>query len=163
MIINYKTIVNERTEDAPFIGALISAIDCKFNCKKCFNQDIKKMPTKQLECEKLIQIVKSDVFNKGIILAGLEWTNQPKEAKALIECAIKNNLMVILYTGMDINVFKRKFPQLLINGIYIKYGNYDETQKTINHIEYGVTLASSNQHIIKIKGDKCIENNSKSK
>ena len=41
LIINYKTIVNERTEDAPFIGALISAIDCKFNCKKCFNQDIK--------------------------------------------------------------------------------------------------------------------------
>ena len=150
MIINYKTITEERTEDAPFIGALISAIDCKFNCKNCFNQHLKNLPTQQMECKTIIDKIKSNPFNKGIILAGLEWSNQPNEAKALINCAIKNNLMVILYTGLDISEFKNKFSQLLIKGIYIKYGNYDETQQNINHIEYGVSLASKNQHIIKL-------------
>lgn len=150
MKINYKTIVEERTEDAPFIGALISAIDCKLNCKNCFNQHLKKLPTQRDTCENIIKKIKSNVFNKGIILAGLEWTNQPQEAEALIHCALKNNLQVILYTGLDIETLKEKYPQLLIKGIYIKYGKYDEKQKTINHIEYGVTLASANQHIIKV-------------
>ena len=150
MIINYKTIIEERTEDAPFIGALISAIDCNFNCQQCFNQIIKQMPTQQTECNTIIQKIKQNPFNKGIILAGLEWSNQPNEAKALIECALQNDLKVILYTGMDINDFKQKFPQLMIKGIYLKYGKFDVNKLTINHIEYGVKLASSNQHIIKI-------------
>ncbi len=150
MIIKYKTIIEERTEDAPFVGALISAIDCHFNCKECFNQHLKKEKTKQAECNDIIQKIKQNPFNKGIILAGLEWSNQPNEAKELINCALQNNLQVILYTGMDIIDFKKKCPQLIINGIYLKYGCFDNTKQTINHIEYGVTLASSNQHIIKI-------------
>jgi len=32
---------------------------------------------------------------------------------------------------------------------YVKVGQYKEELSTINHIEYGVTLASSNQHIYK--------------
>lgn len=150
MIIRYKTIAEERTEDAPFVGALISAIECNFNCKECFNQHLKNVQTKQEECEVIIKNIKSNFFNNGIILAGLEWSNQPQEAQSLIECALKNDLQVILYTGMDIDVFQKKYPELMIKGIYLKYGKYDNTKKTINHIEYGVTLASSNQHIIKI-------------
>ena len=150
LIIRYKVIIEERTEDAPFIGALISAIDCKFNCKNCFNQHLKNIKTQQKDSDIIIQEIKQNPFNKGIILAGLEWSNQSEEAKILIETAIKNNLQVILYTGMDIKNFKIKYPELMIHGIYLKYGKYEENQKTINHIGYGVTLASFNQHIIKI-------------
>jgi recombinational DNA repair protein RecR len=35
--INYKLIESERVEDAPFMGALISACDCKYNCPNCLN------------------------------------------------------------------------------------------------------------------------------
>lgn len=150
MLIKYKIIIEERTEDAPFIGALISAIDCKFNCKNCFNQHLKDYPTKQDSSINIINKIKKNPFNQGIILAGLEWSNQINEAVDLINTALLNNLKVILYTGMDINILKEKFPQLIIKGIYIKYGCYDETKKNINHIEYGVSLASFNQHIIKI-------------
>lgn len=150
MIIRYKTIIEERTEDAPFVGALICAIDCNINCNKCFNQHLKKLNTKHDDCENIISSIKQNPFNKGVILGGLEWTNQPKESFALIKSAISHNLYAMLYTGMNFDELKDKYQQLLIHGLYIKYGKYDETQKTINHIEYGVTLASKNQHIVKI-------------
>ena len=143
--------MHERTEDAPFVGALISAVDCNFNCKECFNQHLKNNETLYSTEQEIMNMVKSNIFNHGIILAGLEWSNQPEEALALIKCALRNNLDVILYTGMNIDEFKIKYPKLIVNGIYIKYGRFDLTQKTINHIEYGVTLASANQHIIKIE------------
>jgi hypothetical protein len=72
LIINYKLIENERMGDAPFIGALISSCDCKFNCYHCFNQHIKKLPTLNENAENLIKHIKQNPFNKGIILAGLE-------------------------------------------------------------------------------------------
>lgn len=144
MKIRYKTIEHERVEDAPFIGALISAIDCKFNCKNCFNQPLKKLQTLIKEDVEIINEIKSNPFNKGIILAGLEWTLQLSEAIALANKAHENNLLVMLYTGNVL--FNKRYSHYFD---YIKIGLYKEELSTINHIEYGVTLASSNQHIYK--------------
>ena len=148
LIINYKTIEHERFEDAPFVGALISACDCKFNCKNCFNQNIKNIPTKQDTAEDIIKQIKSNPFNKGIIFAGLEWTLQIDECLILAKLAKQQGLQTMLYTGNDseliLNILKLcdKFD-------YIKVGRFIEELKTANHIEYGVVLASSNQHILK--------------
>lgn len=144
MKIRYKVIEHERVEDAPFMGCLISAIDCKFNCRNCFNQSLKSLKTIEDETENVINKVKSNPFNKGIILAGLEWTLQLNEAISLAKEAHNNNLLVMLYTGDAL--FNRRYAHYFD---YIKLGLYKEELKTINHIEYGVTLASSNQHIYK--------------
>jgi pyruvate-formate lyase-activating enzyme len=145
--INYKYIETERMGDAPFIGVLISACDCNFNCKNCFNQHVKKIPTKQITLCELIDIVKSNPFHKGVIFAGLEWSLQLDELVAAIEIAHRNNLLTMVYTGCDKN---SDYVQYLINNTsvnYIKYGKYKEKLITANHIEEGVILASSNQHI----------------
>lgn len=148
LIINYKTIEHERFEDAPFVGALISACDCKFNCKNCFNQSIKNIPTKQDTAENIIKQIKSNPFNKGIIFAGLEWTLQIDECLILAKLAKQQGLQTMLYTGND-NELILNLLKLCDKFDYIKVGRFIEELKTANHIEYGVVLASSNQHILK--------------
>jgi pyruvate-formate lyase-activating enzyme len=71
MKIKIKGIYHERTEDAPFIGALICANDCKFNCKNCINEELKYSNGYYMEDIKIINEVLFNSFNKGIILAGL--------------------------------------------------------------------------------------------
>lgn len=146
-MIRYKLIEHERSEDAPFIGALISAIDCHNNCKNCFNQHIKRLPNIEASAEQIILEIKKDPFNQGVILAGLEWTEQPMEMQELIECAIKSNLQVMLYTGLDETTFKQRFADTYKMPIYIKFGRYDESLSTDKNLQYGVKLASSNQYI----------------
>jgi len=145
--INYKYIETERMGDAPFMGVLISACDCQFNCKNCFNQHVKNFPTKQIKLYELIDVVKNNPFHKGIIFAGLEWSLQTEELEAAIEFAHQNNLLTMVYTGCDKN---SDYVQYLIDNTsvdYIKYGKYKEKLKIANHIEEGVVLASKNQHI----------------
>ena len=145
MKIKYKILEHERVEDAPFIGALLSAIDCKFNCRNCFNQPLKNQPTLQTEDIDIIKEIKTNPFNKGIVFAGLEWSLQSNELVRLAKLAKENGLQTMLYTGMSF-VSDRDIAQYFD---YIKCGRYEEELKTINHIEYGITLASSNQHIYK--------------
>ena len=151
MIIRIKGIVHERVEDAPFMGALISAIDCKFNCKGCFNQSIKKLPTIEMDSEDIIKKVLENPFNEGVILAGLEWSLQPCELRELVRVSLNNNLKVIIYSGLTEEEFALKFPDIynLNEGIYFKFGRYLENLTTDNNIQYDVKLASSNQKIIK--------------
>lgn len=146
-MINYKLIEHERLEDAPFVGALISACDCKFNCPDCFNQHVKNLPTLSKSCDDIIAEIKSNVFNDGVIFAGLEWTLQLDECLTLAKAAKENGLKTMIYTGnmSDSPVVKALENSQLFD--YIKCGQFIEGLKTANHIEYGVALASSNQHI----------------
>lgn len=151
MIIKTKGIVHERVEDAPFIGALICAVDCKFNCKGCFNQHLKKLPTLEIDSDEILNEVIKNPFNEGIILAGLEWSLQPSELRELVNSAINKKLKVIIYSGLNEKEFKLKFPDLynLNKNIYFKFGKYEERLKVANNIYYDVKLATSNQKIIK--------------
>lgn len=146
--INYKLIEHERVEDAPFVGALISACDCKFNCKNCFNQHIKELPTISDTPQNIIREIKANAFNKGIIFAGLEWTLQIEECLCLAKLAKQEGLQTMIYTGNNNNETLRRLEETEVFD-YIKCGRYVEGLKSTNHIEYGVVLASSNQHILK--------------
>lgn len=150
MIIKIKSITHERTEDAPFMGALICANDCKFNCKNCFNQELKNRQGYEMESKNIIKEVKSNKFNKGIILAGLEWTLQPNELHELIKLAVDNQLEVIVYSGRELNNLKNNYSFLFKYPIYIKYGKYIDELRVVDYKVYGVNLASSNQNIIKV-------------
>ena len=147
--IDYKIIESERVEDAPFMGALISACDCKYNCPNCFNQKVKNLATISSSIEEILKIVKSNPFHKGIIFAGLEWSLQMNECIALATAAKDVGLQTIVYTGadQDSSIVKQYIKSNAFD--YIKCGSYKEELTTANHIEYGVVLASSNQHILK--------------
>lgn len=145
--INYKLIEHERTEDAPFIGALISACGCNFNCVNCFNQAVKQLPTLTSCAASIIEEIKTNPFNKGIIFGGLEWTLQEKELLILAKLAKINGLKTMLYTGKNFVDIENLYKTKLFD--YIKCGPYKEELKSNTHYEYGVKLASSNQHIYK--------------
>ena len=147
--IDYKVIEPERVEDAPFMGALISACDCKYNCPNCFNQKVKNLATISSSIEEILKIVKSNPFHKGIIFAGLEWSLQMNECIALATAAKDMGLQTIVYTGadQDSSIVKQYIKSNAFD--FIKCGSYKEELATANHIEYGVVLASSNQHILK--------------
>ena len=150
-LIKYKNIVHERTEDAPFIGALICAVDCKFNCIDCFNQHLKEIKTQQDSAENIINNIKENPFNRGIILGGLEWSLQPFDLRELIDEALHNELQVMLYTGMTENEFKIIFTDIYNKPIYIKFEQYKIDLHVNNYYSYGVRLASSNQYITTLK------------
>jgi len=154
-MVNYKALEHERMGDAPFIGVYLCATDCNFNCQNCFNQELKKLPTLNKTAKAIIKEVESNPFNKGIILSGLEWTLQPNDMTEIIAEALKENLEVILYTGLDEIDFKNSFPHIYSLPIFIKFGRYNESEKIDSYYSYGIKLASSNQ-CIKWMGSKTI-------
>ncbi len=147
MKINFKGIVHERYEDAPFIGALIIANECKFSCKDCFNKHLANNKTITSDENEIIKEVKKNVFNEGVIFAGLEWANQPKELETLILEAKKNNLKIIVYTGLEEDKFLKIVNLNILKNCYVKYGMYDKMKLDDNYKMFGVKLASLNQII----------------
>jgi len=147
MNIRHKGIYHERTEDAPFIGALICAIDCNINCDGCFNQSIKDEPILINDSKEIINKVLLNPFNEGIILSGLEWSLQPEEMRELIRLALLNDLEVILYTGLSEETFRKQFDDIFKLKIYIKFGNYIKNKEQVK--QFSVILASDNQKIVK--------------
>lgn len=146
----YKYIQHEVMSDAPFIGALIVANDCSRNCKECFNQDLKQIESTKNAWYEIEKKVKSNGLNKGIILGGLEWTEQPNDLLNLMVMA-REDFKVMIYTGLTEEQFLR-IPDvkevLSFNlPIYVKYGSYESNNKCENNIYYGVKLASCNQYI----------------
>lgn len=147
-LVSYKGIIHERAEDAPFMGALIIATSCSNRCRGCFNQHLKDAETYLRYADEIIKEVKQNPFNDGIILGGLEWSEQPDDMIALVSCAAAAGLKVMLYTGLTEEEFYRRVPSHYLHNCYIKFGKYDEKHLSDNHTSFGVKLASTNQYIV---------------
>ena len=147
-LISYKGIIHERAEDAPFMGALIIATSCSNRCRGCFNQHLKDAETYLRYADEVIEEVKQNPFNDGIILGGLEWSEQPDDMIALVSCATAAQPKVMIYTGLTEEEFYRRVPSHYLHSCYIKFGKYDEKHLSDNHTSFGVKLASTNQYIV---------------
>lgn len=148
--IHYRGIIHERAEDAPFMGALIIAATCDNGCKDCFNQHLKTSRVYTRTAEEIIAEVMQNPFNDGIILGGLEWSQQPHEAIELIRCATAHDLQVILYTGLTERELYKRIPKEHLVGCLVKFGKYDPSCLSDTYKSYGVHLASTNQYIKQI-------------
>lgn len=146
-VITYKGIIHERAEDAPFMGALIISNTCSNNCQGCFNQHLKEAVSYYSSAREIIDIVAHNLYNDGIILGGLEWSEQPEDAIALIQCAKAEGLQVMLYTGLDKPALLSRIPEEHLKGCYVKFGKYEDHLQIYPNVCYGVRLASSNQYI----------------
>lgn len=105
MKVRIKRIEHERTQDAPFVGALVCGVMCHNGCKHCFNKHMKKEPTIEIDAEEIIKEIKSNPFNEGVIFSGLEWSEQPHELIELCKLASENGLQIAIYTGLSIEQF----------------------------------------------------------
>ncbi len=146
-IVAYKGIIHERTEDAPFMGALIIGTSCSLNCQNCFNQHLKVALTYHKKASNIILEVLENPFNAGIILAGLEWSEQANELQSLVYQAKQHDLEVIVYTGLNEEEFHTRVPREILKGCYVKYGKYDCTKVSTEHTSFKVRLASTNQYV----------------
>lgn len=121
--IKYKYIEHERTEDAPFVGALVVAPSCKLKCKNCFNRDLKKRGDIENTAEEIVAMIKENPFNEGIILAGLEWSESPRQLVALLEEASKQGLKIMIYTGCEIQEFHERIGRSCADKVGFKMLN----------------------------------------
>ena len=146
-IIKYRGIIHERAEDAPFMGALIIAERCNNNCQGCFNQHLKDSPVYSKLASDIIQEVRANPFNDGIILGGLEWSENPEDTMVLIRWAKATMMQVMLYTGLTEDALYTRIPRDALHHCYVKFGRYDETALSDNYTSFGIKLASTNQYI----------------
>lgn len=147
--ITYKGIEHERMGDAPFIGALIIAQKCSQLCPGCFNQHIKQDPNLFGTAESILDKVQSNAFNEGIILGGLEWTEQPEDLVDLVRLALWRGLKIMIYTRLTEEEFFEKFPMMSEwSPIYYKFGPYLEEHKHPYYFSKGIQLASTNQRVV---------------
>lgn len=141
-----KGIQHERLGDAPFVGALIIANDCTQNCHGCFNQHLKMEESYEVSAESVVKLVKQNPLHQGVILGGLEWTEQPEDLRELVQEALAEGLEVMVYTYMTEERFRDSFPDLAKLPIWCKFGPYREKLPSWTD-PTGIKLASNNQYI----------------
>jgi organic radical activating enzyme len=151
MLIRYKGIEHGITSDAPFIGSRICAIGCSKHCEGCFNQHLLNTPNKEEYTSIILNEVLEHKISQGIILGGLEWTEQPEEMMSLVSTAIAWGLQVMIYTHHSIDEFLDMFPSLRGHDIYVKCGEYRQNEKGYLDEINDVRLASGNQKIYNLK------------
>lgn len=147
-LVEYKGIIHNVLNDAPFIGAIVIANSCKRNCQGCINEHLKTDEYKQLnDVSEIIGAVRKNGLNEGVIFAGLEWTEQAEDLMALVDEAIRQGLKVMIYTHHEERAFFNQMPSLKNKSIYVKFGSYDPKLIEADYYSYGVKLATSNQYI----------------
>ncbi|MDK2867599.1 MAG: hypothetical protein PWP51_2319 [Clostridiales bacterium] len=148
MVIRYKGVVHNILNDAPFIGAVIIANGCSMPCADCINEHLKDDSLTMIASpEAIIRSIRRNGLNQGIILSGLEWTEQPEEMTALVKAALAAKLEVIVYTHHEETAFFKIAPALQTLPIYVKFGLYDAALKSDDHYSMTVKLATTNQYI----------------
>lgn len=152
MLIEYRGIIAERTEDCPDgeYGALVVAKDCHRNCKGCFNQHLRGAEVLIDTEQHIVDVICSNPLHQWCIFGGLEWSEDPTGLEALATEALRRGLKVIIYTGCDPFEFQEKLGKETIcklKGCYVKFGSYDETKLDNAGVSFGVKMASSNQFI----------------
>lgn len=121
MDIRYKSIQWECFQDAPFVGTLISGISCGNKCKGCQNKDLKKDPNLESDMQEIIDYIKNETTSKGIIMGGLEWSEQMKELLEFCKLAGENDLQIMIYTGLEFDEF------------LVRVGEYGIKNTTFDH------------------------------
>lgn len=146
-MVNHRGIEYGILTDAPFLGARICAMDCSHNCPGCFNQHMRQAPYFTEYAADIIQKVIDNELCNGIILGGLEWTEQPEELRDLVDHALLRGLRVMIYTHMTIEEFVYHFPCFIGLPILVKCGKYEKDSLGYYTEQYDVTLSSANQKI----------------
>lgn len=150
MWVRHKGVEDGIMSDAPFVGARISSIGCSNHCEGCFNQHLLDVPVQESVSWDLIMDIRQRKLNEGIILGGLEWTEQPEEMMELVELALLAGMQVMIYTHHSFFTFTMLFPTLVGKPIYVKCGEYMRELDGYFDAANDVRLASTNQTIVRL-------------
>lgn len=151
-LVRYKGIEHGIVTDAPFVGARICAITCSNNCPDCINKHLlgPEYEIKEAYAIDIVCDVMANSINRGIILGGLEWTEQPLEMLALIQAAHIMGIETMVYTHLTLKEFLTQFPELKGRKIYVKCGDFRKDARGYMDEKHDVYLASGNQKIYEL-------------
>lgn len=119
---------------------------CPHHCKGCHSQYLWEYEGDNL-LENMENIIKQ--YNNYITCVCFMGGDQNMyELRLALKCCKRMGYKTCIYSGLnDVRYFKSLFYLL----DWIKIGKYEESMRCDNHIEYGVKLATSNQHLYKIE------------
>lgn len=142
----FQEVYNETT-------LAFSISGCPYHCKGCHSQYLW-----EYEGDNLIENMKQIIDKYSGYITCVCFMGGDQNMGELIE-ALKIckslNLKTCIYSGSsDISKFNDALPHL----DWLKLGKYDERFLSKDHVEYGVKLATTNQHIYKVKNNKLIGN-----
>lgn len=117
---------------------------CRYRCDGCHSKYLWDYNGNYL-LEDLEKIIDTHQYITCVCFMGGD-QNIEELTRALQICKSKG-LKTCLYTGNDnVRNFVNIYPWL----DWIKTGRYDKTKLSDNHIEHGVKLASTNQHMYRV-------------
>ena len=119
---------------------------CPHHCKGCHSQYLWEYEGDNL-LENMENIIKQ--YNNYITCVCFMGGDQNMyELRLALKCCKRMGYKTCIYSGLnDVRYFKSLFYLL----DWIKIGKYEESMRCDNHVEYGVKLATSNQHLYKIE------------
>lgn len=147
-----------RTEYNPFFNSIdIYTCGCKDHpCVGCFNPELWNFNQGTFYTDffpSLEKKIKDLEVKSSFLFGGEPLDNNYTDILQLCSFLKKLDLTVYLFTHYEVSfvldlIKSNKFSgNLLFYVDYLKCGIYDQTLKTANNIQYGIKLASSNQHI----------------
>lgn len=138
----------------------ISVAGCHFHCKNCQNPDLQDFSAGSELNEELLSNLINDIQKyrlkiDNIDIIGGEPLDQPHDEFVKFLSVLKDKfseLNIWIYTGYEINQVSNDILELVD---YIKCGQYIEELKSDDGFksEYGPTLVTSNQYIVKCKDE----------
>lgn len=122
------------------------------HCKGCHNpQSWDFNAGKEIDIEKLVTKAQNS-FVKNVFIAGGEPLDQDKEQLVVLLSALHQcNKPIWLFTRYSLGSISNDIMQYIS---YVKTGEYDEQLLTSDNVQFGVSLASTNQMIYQIKTAK---------
>lgn len=134
----FQEVYNETT-------LAFSISGCPYHCNGCHSQYLW-----EYEGDNLIENIERIINKYSGYITCVCFMGGDQNMGELIEAlkiCKKIGLKTCIYSGSsDMSKFKDAIPYL----DWLKLGRYEEKLKSINHIEHGVKLATSNQHLYKI-------------
>lgn len=97
-----KKIIHGVDDLAPFVGANLVADFCSNGCKGCYGKKVRREYSMLLTPIEIIDFVKKDKRNDGIIFGGLEWSEQIDDMLELIVLAVEKDLKIMIYTHLTL-------------------------------------------------------------
>ena len=126
------------------ISLTISISGCPYKCRGCHSDYLWEYDGKYIlnDIDNLIH--KYDGMITCVCFMGGDQNKE--ELRTLLNIAKGYNLKTSVYSGSN-NI--HDFDDILYLIDWLKIGRYDESLLTDNNIQYGIKLATSNQHIYK--------------
>lgn len=129
------------------ISLVFNISGCPHHCKGCHSQYLWEYGGDDLLPDNMINVINKygDYVTCICFMGGDQ--NMYELGLALKQCK-KMGYKTCVYSGCsDVRCYTQLFPLL----DWVKTGEYDESLRCDNHVEYGVKLATSNQHLYKIE------------